>query len=68
VKERAALAFTEIMELAISLGGTITGEHGVGRLKKALLPTRLGPRVTELTKQVKQLLDPDNILNPGAVI
>ena len=67
-KERAALAFTEIMELTISLGGTITGEHGVGRLKKALLPTQLGPRVTELTKQVKQLLDPDNILNPGAVI
>jgi FAD/FMN-containing dehydrogenase len=43
-KERDALAFTEITELAISLCGTITGEHGVGRLKKALLPTQLGPR------------------------
>ena len=57
-KERAAIAFTEIMELAISLGGTITGEHGIGRLKKELLPTQLGSRVMELNRQVKQLLDP----------
>jgi FAD/FMN-containing dehydrogenase len=53
----AEIAIAEIMELAISLGGTITGEHGIGRLKKPLLPTQLGPRVTEPTKQVKQLLD-----------
>ncbi|MFT4163880.1 MAG: FAD-linked oxidase C-terminal domain-containing protein [Microlunatus sp.] len=65
---RAQLAFTEIMELAISLGGTITGEHGIGRLKKALLPTQLGPRVTQLNHQVKRLFDPDNILNPGAIL
>ncbi len=65
---RAALAFTEIMELAISLGGTITGEHGVGRLKKGMLPAQLGPRVTELNRQVKRLFDPDNILNPGAIL
>lgn len=65
---RAQLAFTEIMELAISLGGTITGEHGIGRLKKALLPTQLGPRVTQLNHQVKRLFDPDNILNPGTIL
>ncbi|HET9648433.1 MAG TPA: FAD-linked oxidase C-terminal domain-containing protein [Microlunatus sp.] len=65
-KDRAALAFTEIMELALSLGGTITGEHGIGRLKKELLPTQLGSRVMKLNRQVKALLDPDNILNPGA--
>jgi glycolate oxidase len=67
-KQRAALAFTEIMELAISLGGTITGEHGIGRLKKELLPTQLGPRVTSLNKQLKALFDPQNILNPGAIL
>ena len=66
-RDRAALAFTEIMELALSLGGTITGEHGIGRLKKELLPTQLGPRVTQLNQQVKQLFDPDDILNPGAI-
>ena len=66
-RDRAAVAFTEIMALAISLGGTITGEHGIGRLKKELLPTQLGPRVTELNRQVKRLLDPDGIFNPGAI-
>ena len=54
------------MELAISLGGTITGEHGIGRLKKELLPTQLGSRVMDLNRQLKQLFDPDDILNPGA--
>jgi glycolate oxidase len=67
-QQRAALAFTEIMELALSLGGTITGEHGIGRLKKELLPTQLGPRVTQLTRDVKQLFDPQGILNPGAIL
>ena len=67
-RERAALAFTEIMALAISLGGTITGEHGVGRLKKQLLPAQLGERVIELHHQVKQVFDPQAILNPGAIL
>lgn len=67
-RARAAVAFTEIMELALSLGGTITGEHGIGRLKKELLPAQLGPRVTQLTRDVKALFDPQNILNPGAIL
>ena len=67
-RERAALAFTEIMALAISLGGTITGEHGIGRLKKELLPTQLGDRVMGLHHQIKQVFDPDGILNPGAIL
>ena len=67
-QERAALAFTEIMALAISLGGTITGEHGIGRLKKELLPTQLGDRVIELHHQIKQVFDPQGILNPGAIL
>ncbi|MFB7721746.1 MULTISPECIES: FAD-binding oxidoreductase [unclassified Nocardia] len=66
--ERAHLAFGEIMDLAIGLGGTITGEHGVGRLKKAWLPDQLGPDVMALTRRVKDALDPHGILNPGAVI
>ncbi|WP_405498830.1 FAD-binding oxidoreductase [Nocardia sp. NBC_00511] len=66
--ERAHLAFGEIMELAIGLGGTITGEHGVGRLKKAWLPDQLGPDVMALTRSIKDALDPHGILNPGAVL
>ncbi len=65
---RAQLAFAEIMRLAISLGGTITGEHGVGRLKRAHLPDQLGPDVMALTQRIKDALDPLGILNPGAIL
>ena len=66
--ERAHLAFGEIMDLAVGLGGTITGEHGVGRLKRPWLDGYLGPDVMELTQRIKQALDPQGILNPGAAI
>ncbi|MCW4355024.1 FAD-binding protein [Hoyosella sp. YIM 151337] len=65
---RAHRAFGEIMELAVSLGGTITGEHGVGRLKKAWLPDQLGDDVMDLTRRIKNALDPQGILNPGAIL
>jgi glycolate oxidase len=65
---RAHLAFAAIMDLAISLGGTITGEHGVGRLKKAWLPAYLGPEALALTQRIKDALDPAGILNPGALL
>ena len=65
---RANIAFGEIMDLAVSLGGTITGEHGVGRLKRPWLAGQLGPEVMELNRRIKAALDPDNILNPGAGI
>jgi glycolate oxidase len=65
---RAHAAFDEVMHAAIALGGTITGEHGVGRAKKAALPDQLGPDVMALTRRVKDALDPDGILNPGAIL
>jgi glycolate oxidase len=67
-QERAYLAFNEIMQLAIELGGTITGEHGVGRAKKAALPAQLGPDVMALSHKIKNALDPLGILNPGAIL
>ncbi|MED5802774.1 FAD-linked oxidase C-terminal domain-containing protein [Gordonia sp. Z-3] len=65
---RAQAAFGEIMDLAISLGGTITGEHGVGRLKKAWLPNQVGDDVMELTATIKKALDPHGLLNPGVLL
>ncbi|MBS4727337.1 FAD-binding protein [Mycobacterium sp. SM1] len=65
---RAHLAFGEIMELAIRLGGTITGEHGVGRLKRPWLAEQIGPDAMALNRRIKQALDPLGILNPGAAI
>ena len=65
--KRARVAFGEVMDLAITLGGTITGEHGVGRLKKAWLPNYLGADVMALNQRIKSALDPQNILNPGAI-
>ncbi len=66
-RERAHLAYGEVMALAIALGGTITGEHGVGRLKRPWLGDYLGDDVLELNERIKKALDPQGIMNPGAV-
>lgn len=66
-QKRAQIAYGEVMDLATGLGGTITGEHGVGRLKAPWLAPYLGEDVMELNHRIKQALDPDNIFNPGSV-
>ncbi len=66
--ERAHLAYGEIMDLAVGLGGTITGEHGVGRLKRPWLDGYLGPEALALNQRIKQALDPLGILNPGVAL
>ncbi|MFE1454352.1 FAD-binding oxidoreductase [Streptomyces sp. NPDC058735] len=62
---RARESFDEIMALGLELGGTITGEHGVGVLKKEWLAREIGPVGMEMQRAVKQAFDPLNILNPG---
>ena len=64
---RASAAYGDVMDLGISLGGTITGEHGVGRLKRPWLGAYLGPDALALNQRIKDALDPRGILNPGAV-
>jgi glycolate oxidase len=53
------------MWAALELGGTVTGEHGVGTLKARHLRRQLGPDVLELTRTLKAAIDPAGILNPG---
>jgi glycolate oxidase len=65
--ERAYAAYGEIMTLAISLGGTITGEHGVGKLKRPWLVDQIGDDALDIAQRIKTALDPDGILNPGTI-
>src|SRR5690606_3451448 len=62
---RARESFDEIMALGLELGGTITGEHGVGVLKKEWLAREIGPVGLEVQRAVKRAVDPLDLLNPG---
>lgn len=64
---RVEAALGEIFEKTIALGGTITGEHGVGLAKKAYLSHQYDPGSYALLKTIKAALDPDNRLNPGKI-
>jgi glycolate oxidase len=55
----------EIFDASLSLGGTLSGEHGVGVLKRPYLERALGPISIEVQRSIKHALDPLNILNPG---
>jgi glycolate oxidase len=57
----------EIFEASLAVGGTLSGEHGVGVLKRPYLESALGPLSIEVQRRIKQALDPLNILNPGKI-
>ncbi|MGW9158506.1 FAD-binding oxidoreductase [Microbacterium sp. NPDC055665] len=67
-RARAEQAFSEIIDAALALGGTVTGEHGVGLLKRKGLVSELAPAVLDMHRAIKAALDPAGILNPGKVI
>ena len=64
---RIHAAFDGILDAALSLGGTITGEHGIGLLKRGGLVNELSPTVMGLHRAIKHALDPAGILNPGKI-
>jgi glycolate oxidase len=64
-RTRAFAAFDAILELGLSLGGTITGEHGVGTLKAEWLEREIGPVSLDVHRSIKSALDPAGLLNPG---
>ena len=67
VERRAYAAFGAVMALGLELGGTITGEHGIGVLKREWLARELSPTALRVQLALKQALDPLGILNPGKV-
>jgi glycolate oxidase len=66
--ERVHAAFREIFDEAIRLGGTITGEHGVGVAKKDFLPKFAGDAQMRVMREFRKVLDPKGILNPGKML
>lgn len=67
-RTRTRTAFEEIIDAALELGGTVTGEHGVGLLKRDGMRRELGPGVLAVQRAIKAALDPQDILNPGKVL
>ncbi|OUM84701.1 MAG: glycolate oxidase subunit GlcD [Bacillus thermozeamaize] len=65
--QRAAQAVREIFEAAVSLGGTLSGEHGIGLMKSPFMEMELGPVGLDMMRRIKQAWDPNQILNPGKI-
>ncbi|HEX9874357.1 MAG TPA: FAD-linked oxidase C-terminal domain-containing protein [Deferrimonas sp.] len=65
--ERAEMAIEEIFGATLKLGGTMSGEHGVGITKAPYIPMELDPAAVAYMKTIKAALDPNNILNPGKI-
>jgi glycolate oxidase len=66
--DRMKKAAAAIFEVSVGLGGTLSGEHGVGSLKRAFLERDIGPVSIDIMTAIKKALDPKNILNPGKVV
>jgi glycolate oxidase subunit GlcD len=66
-RERVEAGIEEILKRVLALGGTMSGEHGIGYLKKTFLPLELSPQSMEIQRAIKMIFDPANILNPGKI-
>jgi FAD/FMN-containing dehydrogenase len=67
IDARVERAASEIFQLACRLGGTLSGEHGIGLSKAGFLKFEHQPEELELMRELKGLFDPNNILNPGKI-
>lgn len=65
--EKAESAIEEVFKEALALGGTMSGEHGVGIAKAPYIPLEITPEAALYMKTIKKALDPNNILNPGKI-
>jgi glycolate oxidase len=67
-RAKSHAAVDEVLQAAIDLGGTITGEHGIGLAKRAFLAKEQSRDVIELQRRLKKAFDPDDLLNPGKIL
>ncbi len=65
--ERALLASADILKRCVEVGGSVTGEHGIGLEKRAFLPFMFTPEELTVMKRVKSVFDPEEVLNPGKI-
>jgi glycolate oxidase len=65
--EKIPALIEEVYSLSVSLGGTISGEHGIGLVRKRFLPMTRDEKQIELMRGIKRVFDPNNILNPGKI-
>ncbi len=66
--KRAETTLARVFTLALSLGGTLSGEHGIGLLKRDFMPQAIDAATLALMRQLKAVFDPDGILNPGKLL
>jgi len=64
---RVQAAIDDIFAACLARGGTLSGEHGIGLLKRRYMPKALPPETLDVMRRLKALFDPDNLLNPGKV-
>ena len=64
---RANTAFNDILAAGLALGGTVTGEHGIGKIKREWLEREVGPVAMRTHRAIKAALDPENVFNPGSM-
>ncbi len=67
-RERAHACLADVFALVIRLEGTLSGEHGIGMVKREFMPLALAPSTLDLMRNVKTAFDPDGILNPGKLL
>ena len=67
IADRVNGAISDIFHLAMELGGTLSGEHGIGTTKRAFLPLEIGEAEMALMKRVNAAWDPEGLLNPGKI-
>ena len=67
-KERVQKSMDEFIEYAMTIGGTISGEHGIGINKAKYLPQQLSPTSLRIQREIKKTFDPQGILNPGSFL